>query len=224
MPINTNPHFIGRASISPDGRVVVRHVGTWTITYEVGAYGRIHVELAVNGLPMGAEGRATGAVNVAGRVVGTGPLERVDIFRGLDLIRTVSPYGPESFAGSNRYRIAWAGSRVRGRDRLTTWAGHVELSAGRFVNAVTFAMENPEKGIRERSDTRIAGVSNTTGDDDGIDVTVAAPTDAVLRFHSPVIRLEVAVRDLADGQTRAFPAGGVELRVFMRRPSARGQS
>jgi len=58
----------------------------------------------------------------------------------------------------------------------------------------------------------------------GIDVAVEAPTDAVLRFHSPVIHLEVAVRDLADGQTRAFPAGGVELRVFMRRLSARGQS
>src|SRR6266850_330939 len=39
MPINTDPHFVGRASISPDGPVVAGHVGTWTITYEVGAYG-----------------------------------------------------------------------------------------------------------------------------------------------------------------------------------------
>jgi len=39
MPINTDPRFIGRAAISPDGPVVAGHVGTWTITYEVGAYG-----------------------------------------------------------------------------------------------------------------------------------------------------------------------------------------
>ena len=136
----------------------------------------------------------------------------------------VSPYVPESFEGSQRYRIAWAGSRVRGRDRLTTWDGHVELSAGRFVNAVTFAVENPEKGIRERSARRVSWVSNTTGDDDGIDVTIDAAPDAVFRFHSPVIQLQVTVGELADGQTRRFPAGGVDLRVFMRRLPVHGHT
>jgi Protein of unknown function (DUF3604) len=190
--------------------------------YAVTGAQRIHVELAVNGLPMGAAGRAEGPVTIAGRAVGTGPIERIDVFRGLQHIRTVSPYGPGSFDGSNRYRIAWAGSRVRGRDRLTTWDGHVELSAGRIVGAVPFAMENPEKGIRERTDSRVAFVSNTTGDDDGVDVTVEAPAGAVFRFHSPVIQLEVKLGDLADGRTLTFPAGGVDLRVFLRRLPARG--
>jgi len=192
--------------------------------YGVTAAQRIHVELSVNGLPMGAAGRTEGPVKVSGRVVGTGPIERVDIFRGLEHIRMVSPYGPESFAGSQRYRIAWAGSRVRGRDRLTIWDGSVELSAGRFVDAMTFAMENPEKGIRERSARRISWVSNTTGDDHGIDVTIDAPPDAVFRFHSPVIELLVKVHELADGRTRSFPAGGVDLRVFVRRLPVRGHS
>src|SRR4030095_1780147 len=117
-------------------------------------------ELAVNGLPMGAAGRTDGVVKVSGRAVGTGPIERIDVFRGLHPIRMVSASTAESFEGSQRYRIAWAGSRVRGRDRLTTWDGHVELSAGCIVDAVAFAMENPEKGIRERTDSRVAFVSN----------------------------------------------------------------
>jgi hypothetical protein len=192
--------------------------------YAVTAAQRIHVELSVNGLPMGGAGRAEGPVTIAGRVVGTGPVERVDLFRGLELIKRISPYGPESFEGSTRYRIAWAGSRVRGRDRLTVWDGHVELSAGRFTDAVTFAMENPEKGVRERTDTRIAWASTTTGDDDGIDVTIEAPAGAVLRFHSPVIQLELPLSELAGGETRLFPAGGVDLRVFMRRLAARGHT
>ena len=190
--------------------------------YGVTAAQRIHVELAVNGLPMGAAGRTDGVVKVSGRAVGTGPIERIDVFRGLDHIRMVSPYTPESFEGSQRYRIAWAGSRVRGRDRLTTWDGHVELSAGRFLDAATFAMENPEKGIRERSARRVSCVSNTTGDDDGLDVTIDAPADAVLRFHSPVIRLQMKLSELSDGHTVTFPAGGVDLRVFVRRLPARG--
>jgi hypothetical protein len=192
--------------------------------YGVTAAQRIHVELAVNGLPMGAEGEVTGAVRIVGRAVGTGPIERIDVFRGLEPVRTVSPYTPASFDGSNRYRVAWAGSRVRGRDRLTTWDGHLELSAGRILAAEPFAMENPEKGISARAERRIDWVSNTTGDDDGVDLTLEAPAGTVLRFRTPVIALDVPLADLADGATRVFVAGGVDLRAFMRRLPARDET
>jgi len=185
--------------------------------YGVTAAQRIHIELTVNGLPMGAEGPLSGEVVVSGRAVGTGPIERIDIFRGLTLVRTITPYTAGSFAGSNRYRVAWAGSRVRGRDRLTIWDGSLELSAGRVVDAVVFAMENPEKGIRLVGERRVQWISNTTGDDDGVDLTLDAPPEAVLRFRTPVIDLDVPLADLADGATRTFPAGGVDLRAFMRR-------
>ena len=185
--------------------------------YGVSAAQRIHVEVSVNGLPMGAEGRATGPVRVVGRAAGTGPLERIDVLRGLDVLQTISPYTAASYAGSSRYRIAWAGSRVRGRDRLTRWDGALELSAGRILDAEPFAMENPEKGITRRTEQRLEWISNTTGDDDGVDVTLEAPAGAVLRFRTPVIDLDVPLADLADGATRVVPAGGVDLRAFMRR-------
>ena len=190
--------------------------------YAVTAAQRIHVELAVDGLPMGAEARVHGPVRIVGRVVGTGAVERIDVFRGLQIIHAISPYRAGDFAGSSRYRIAWAGSRVRGRDRLTRWDGALELSDGRVVTASPFAMENPEKGIVAQTERRVAWVSNTTGDDDGVDLTVEAPADTTLRFRTPVIDLDVRLGDLADGATRTFPAGGVDLRVFMRRLPASG--
>ncbi len=189
--------------------------------YGVTAAQRIHVELAVNGLPMGGDGRASGPVRIGGRVAGTGPIERVDVLRGLELVRTITPYTARSFEGSRRYRIAWAGSRVRGRDRLTGWDGYLELSEGCITGAEPFAMENPEKGIARRTERRVDWISNTTGDDDGVDVTLDAPAGAVLRFRTPVIDLDVPLSDLADGGTRTFPAGGVDLRAFMRRLPAR---
>jgi hypothetical protein len=185
--------------------------------YGVSAAQRIDVDLAVNGLSMGAEGRAAGPVRITGRVAGTGPIERIDVLRGLTILATVTPYTTASFEGSNRYRVAWAGSRVRGRDRLTRWDGALELSAGRIVAAEPFAMENPEKGITRRTEHRVEWISNTTGDDDGVDLTLDAPPDAVLRLRTPVIDLDVPLADLADGVTRVFPAGGVDLRAFMRR-------
>jgi hypothetical protein len=83
-------------------------------------------------------------------------------------------------------------------------------------------MENPEKGIARRDDRRVDWVSNTTGDDDGVDLTLDAPPDAVLRFRTPVIDLDVRLADLAGGRTHTVPAGGVDLRVFMRRLPVRG--
>jgi hypothetical protein len=189
--------------------------------YGVTAAQRIHVELAVNGLPMGAESRTDGPVRIAGRVAGTGPLERIDVFRGLDLLHAVTPYTAASFEGSPRYRVAWAGSRVRGRDRLTRWDGSLELSAGRVLAAEPYAMENPEKGIVRRTERRLDWISNTTGDDDGVDVTLDAPPTAVLAFRTPVIDVDVILGNLADGVTRVVPAGGVDLRAFMRRLPAR---
>lgn len=192
--------------------------------YAVTAAQRIHVELAVAGLPIGGEGVARAPISIEGRVVGTGSVERVDVFRGLEIVATLSPYTASSFEGSRRYRIAWAGSRVRGRDRLTTWDGHLDLSAGAIVDAATFAMENPEKGIVERTAARVRWVSNTTGDDDGLDLTLDAPPDTVLRFRSPVIDLDVPLATLADGATHTVPAGGIDLRVFMRRLPVRDLS
>ena len=77
-------------------------------------------------------------MKVSGRVAETAPIERVGIFRRLDHIRMASPYDPEPFEGSKRYRIAWASSPVRGRDRLSrrdqddgarAWTSRVSLDA-----------------------------------------------------------------------------------------------
>jgi hypothetical protein len=38
MPINTDPRYVGRASITPADPVVAGQLGSWTISYEVGGY------------------------------------------------------------------------------------------------------------------------------------------------------------------------------------------
>ncbi len=73
------------------------------------------------------------------------------------------------------------------------------------MDAVPFAMENPEKGITQRTASRLTWISNTTGDDDGVDLTLEAPPDAVLRFRTPVIDLDVRLDDLDDGDDAHLP-------------------
>jgi hypothetical protein len=166
---------------------------------------------------MGAEGPARAPIEIAARVLGTGPIERVDLFRGLELIATRSPYDESSFDGSVRYRVTWAGSRVRGRDRTTTWDGHVEVSAGRIVEAAPFAFDNPEKGIVEPTEARVSWRSTTSGDDDGVDLELDAPPHAELRLRTPVADVNIPLRQLAGGRTVTHRAGGVDLRLAFRR-------
>src|SRR2546426_474005 len=73
MPIKIDPRFVGRAWITPEGPVVAGEYGTWTFTYEVGAYG--YDERARPDLPR--EGRRVaflrrsirhGALRAAGRL------------------------------------------------------------------------------------------------------------------------------------------------------------
>lgn len=189
--------------------------------YATSAGRRIHVELRVAGLPMGAVGSCAGPVAVTGRVVGTGPLERIDVLRGCERVATLSPYGAGAFAGSERYRVGWGGSRVRGRDRLTRWDGRVELSRGAIVDAARWAIHNPEKGVVSAGPGHVAFSSTTTGDDEGLDLTLDAPGDAALRFRSPVADVDVPLADLVDGRTVDRPVGGVDLHVFARRLPAR---
>jgi len=56
---------------------------------------------------------------------------------------------------------------------------------------VTFALVKPDKGIRKRSARRVSSVSNTTGDDYGIDVTIDAPTGAGSGSSIPTPRRRV---------------------------------
>src|SRR4030095_11647150 len=58
----------------------------------------------------------------------------------------------------------------------------------------------------------------------GSGVSAPPPAAAAFRFHTPVIQLEVKLSELNDGQTRTFPAGGVDLRVFWRRLPVRGHA
>jgi hypothetical protein len=65
--------------------------------------------------------------------VGSAPIERLDIFDGLELIETVRPYAPEDLGA--RIRIIWEGAEYRGRARTTVWNGALEITGNRIRRA-----------------------------------------------------------------------------------------
>ena len=64
---------------------------------------------------------ADGEVELAIEVVGSAPIERLDIYDGLDLLETVRPYAAADLGA--RVRLVYEGAEYRGRARTTTWDG-----------------------------------------------------------------------------------------------------
>ena len=108
--------------------------------------------------------------------------------------------------------------RVRGRDRLTTWDGHVELSAGRIRRRRDVRDGEPGKGIRERSARASPGSRTRPATTTALDVTDrrAGGRRASVSLAGDSASDE-AERARATADTLTFPAGGVDLRVFAAR-------
>ncbi|MSS70137.1 MAG: DUF3604 domain-containing protein [Candidatus Latescibacteria bacterium] len=198
--------------------------GVWEALRARRCYGttgqRILLEVMADGHPMGAEYAATGPPEVSVRVWGTAPVERVDLFRGVTQVYSF----PETVQRSEReVRIAWSGQRIRARNRLAVWDGSLEIDRGRILKAEGYAFDAPSEGLREVTERSVVWKSVTTGDADGVVLTLDAPPEATLDFRTGIVSRKVSLREIAEGPVTA-EAGGIDMKVvFERLPLGAGR-
>ncbi len=94
-------------------------------------------------------------------VVGSSPIERLDIYDGLDHIESVRPYGAADLGA--RVRLTYEGAEYRGRARTTTWDGSLTLDGNAIRDAVVFNNWNLDRGIQAREPSRLTWKAVTTG-------------------------------------------------------------
>ncbi|MEL6747966.1 MAG: DUF3604 domain-containing protein, partial [Pseudomonadota bacterium] len=83
---------------------------------------------------MGDIARATDPqVTLSVEAVGASPIERIDIFDGLELIETVRPFAEPQLGA--RIRVMYEGAEYRGRSRTTVWDGGLVLTDNRVAGA-----------------------------------------------------------------------------------------
>jgi hypothetical protein len=198
--------------------------GVWEALRARRCYGttgqRILLEVTADGHPMGAEFTAAGPPEVSVRVWGTAPVERVDLFRGVTPVYSF----PETVRRSeHQVRIAWSGQRIRARNRLAVWDGALEIDRGRILKAEGYAFDAPSEGLREVGEQRVAWKSVTTGDADGVVLTLDAPPETTLDFRTGIVSRKVTLREVAAGPVTA-EAGGIDMKVaFERLPLGAGR-
>jgi hypothetical protein len=147
-------------------------------------------------------------------IVGSAPLERIDIFDGLDHLETVRPYSAQDLG--SRVRLVYEGAEYRGRARTTTWDGTVSLAGNAIVRASVINNWNLDRGILQQDTQMLAWKAVTTGNYGAIDLWLQAPAEGRLSFKTTPVSGEVAVAELGV-EPRDFPAGGLDRAVRLQR-------
>ena len=174
---------------------------------------RILLEVTADGKLMGAAYQANQPPEISVKVIGTAPIERVDIFRGLELIHT---FPARTERAEDQIRIAWSGQRIRARNRLVRWDGSLEIDRGRILGAEGYAFDSPSEGIETVTERTVSWKSVTTGDADGVVLRLDAPPETTLDFKTSTLNRTVLLQEIKDSPV-VLDAGGIDMKVVFER-------
>lgn len=148
-------------------------------------------------------------------IVGTAPIERVDIFDGLTLLETVRPWPVDK--SLNRLRVTCAGQHYRGRGRLVRWSGEAKISDGAISRITAVNFWNPFLKPELIDPRNVAWKVTTTGGASSIDMWLdEAAWSGSLSIHTSEGDLDVALCDLTlDGVS--IDCGGMDIRLMASR-------
>lgn len=155
---------------------------------------------------------ADDSVTLSVEAVGSGAIERVELFDGLDLIETVRAYGPADLG--RRIRIVYQGAEYRGRARTTSWDGSVSLEGNEIEAAAMINNWNLDRGLKVESPTRASWTAVTTGNFGAIDLWLKHDGGrmAIATAH---VTTEIDLGEIGL-EPRVFAAGGLDraLKVY----------
>jgi hypothetical protein len=154
------------------------------------------------------------SVELQVEAIGSAPIERIDVFRGLERLMTHRPYSREKLGA--RVRLVYEGAEYRGRARTTTWDGTLRVAGNRIKAASMFNNWNLDRGIREQDATGLTWKAVTTGNYGGIDLWLDAGLAGELSFKTGLVEKSVALCEIGE-EPAVFAAGGLDRAVSLQR-------
>lgn len=166
-------------------------------------------------LIMGDIARTTAdEVTLAINAVGSAPIERVDVFDGLDLLETIRPYAVDDLG--SRVRLIYEGAEYRGRARTTTWDGSLHLSGNTIRDSRVINNWNLDRGIQEQDESNLTWKAVTTGNYGAIDLWLRDGLAGRLAFRTKPVSGEMALGEIGI-EEQVFEAGGLERAIKLKR-------
>jgi hypothetical protein len=152
-------------------------------------------------------------MRLAAEVIGTAPIERLDVLYGAKVVQTARPFDASDLG--RRVRVTWQGAEYRGRE--TMWQGKLTLRGNRIARFAPVNFLNPERKVVETNPgTGLGWTSVTTGNLAGIDLWLEEARRGTLALDTNIVSGEVDLATLGEG-TVAFDGGGLERRISVYR-------
>src|SRR5262249_41765876 len=134
-------------------------------------------------------------MRLAAEVVGTAPIERLDVLHGANVVQTARPFTAADLRP--RVRLARPGAGYPRRGRETMWQGKLTLTGNRFARFAPVNFLNPERKVQETSPgTALSWTSVTTGNLAGIDIWLDEARRGTLVLDTNVVSGEVDLTTL----------------------------
>ena len=156
-------------------------------------------------------------MKLSAEVIGTAPVERVDVLHGTEVVHSVRPFARRRSRPPRPRAVAGRGvSRPRPRDDL---AGQARRSTGnRIARFAAVNFLNPERKITETAPgTALAWTSVTTGNLAGVDLWLDEARARHARRSRPMwCRATIDLATLADNVV-AYDGGGLGRRLSVYR-------
>ena len=154
------------------------------------------------------------SLRLAAEVIGTAPIERVDVLHGKDVAATFRNYTAADLG--RRVRVLWQGAEYRGRGRETLWNGKLTVSGNRIARFAPVNFLNPERKVTESEPGTLTWTSVTTGNLAGVDLWLDDARGGTLNIETNIVSGKVDLAKLAD-QTITFDAGGLGRQLSVHR-------
>jgi hypothetical protein len=141
--------------------------------------------------------------------LGTSPIERVEVYRGLERIAVRAPRLDPGVPRA--VKVLTAGSAFRGRARVIEWRGSLRTTGTRIRKMELVNFLNPEKQPRRVSPREVAWRSVTTGGAQGVILHLERMRGRIdLCTDRKSVRIQVGK---LTGRPRVWRAGGLDARV-----------
>lgn len=163
---------------------------------------RMLIDVTVDGQPLGSSFETGQPPEIAVRVHGTGPLDRIELRRGLETIHTHHCLPKPADDEPWRVRLAWRGAQAKGRSRPLDWSGELRVRHGVITGIENYAIDVPTEGVTSWEPERAAWRSWTCGDWDGLILNLDGDEQTELDIRSAALNLRFSLAELRDGPLR----------------------
>ena len=196
---------------------------------------RIVAAISADGHMMGSEYSTASSPEISVKIIGTGPLERVELFRGLELLHYEEMSPGRS---ASRVRVTWEGASRRTSYSGVVWEGSVTTSGGSINRVEKIRFDSPRSEVTNSNESGVSWKSWACGytsgllldidgsDETGIEVALSSDVIASSQFggHGETgsrrinyatadrVRIPTTLGALADGP-RVIDLGELDRKV-----------